>query len=580
MQYSTQLNEAKCDQARERERKKRNKMLTGLKLGNFKAFGETQHIPIRPLTLIFGANSAGKSSIIQGLLLFHEVERNSTFSLHRSGISGESWTVSSGSFDITRPRLAGNLLDLGGFDSYVRCGRRNTNVALGIEFSLNDALVREELRNLELGEYEAARPNQFEAGELAKFLDGHSSIGVALEFGRKVPKLTYLSPQWNEARQGSFLAEKRVDESLVEAQAVTVQACEIRLDGEWVVRFERITDYSMELAAVNRKSRWVCDNLVYDLMDLRDPTAFANYEVVASLLPEHVRSKGGNLLRDPFTPPLAKLCSVLRRVASVACDGVEYLGGIRAIPPRYLGSSDDKDVNWGSTEKDAWRRLLRSPELLAKVNAWLETPSRLRVPVRLQINQLVDTELIKRAIQSPVGKQRRNQEATAKAIAHAVNEAMRSARPELTLVDHFTGASVSHRDVGLGISQILPVLVNAIGAEHSTFCIEQPELHLHPALQAELGDVFIESALGERKNVFLLETHSEHLILRILRRIRETTAGKPTGLPAIRPEDVAVLYVKPTDNGSVVTELPITPDGDFSEPWPDGFFPERAEELF
>ena len=104
-------------------------------------------------------------------------------------------------------------------------------------------------------------------------------------------------------------------------------------------------------------------------------------------------------------------------------------------------------------------------------------------------------------------------------------------------------------------------------------------MHLHPAMQAELGDVFIESALGERKNTFLLETHSEHLILRILRRIRETTAeGKPGkgGMPAIRPEDVSVVDVQPGPKGAEVIELPVTPDGDFSRPWPKGFFAERA----
>jgi predicted ATPase len=50
-------------------------MLTALRLGNFKAFADTQNIPIRPITLIFGPNSAGKSSIIHGLVLAHEAER-------------------------------------------------------------------------------------------------------------------------------------------------------------------------------------------------------------------------------------------------------------------------------------------------------------------------------------------------------------------------------------------------------------------------------------------------------------------------------------------------------------------------
>ena len=113
--------------------------------------------------------------------------------------------------------------------------------------------------------------------------------------------------------------------------------------------------------------------------------------------------------------------------------------------------------------------------------------------------------------------------------------------------------------------------------------IEQPEIHLHPAHQAELGDLFIRSALGEQRNTFLLETHSEHLILRILRRIRETTEkGTPSDpdIPPIRPEDVSVLYVQPNKSGARVIEIPVTEDGDFARNWPGGFFSERVEDLF
>jgi predicted ATPase len=126
----------------------------------------------------------------------------------------------------------------------------------------------------------------------------------------------------------------------------------------------------------------------------------------------------------------------------------------------------------------------------------------------------------------------------------------------------------------------LPVLVHAYADEGKIVAIEQPEIHLHPALQAELGDVFIESALGERKNTFLLETHSEHLILRILRRVRETTEGKlPAGAQPVRPEDVTVVFVEPTAKGSFIKHLPVTPDGDFAAPWPGGFFAERLADL-
>ena len=75
-------------------------MLNALHLGNFKAFAETQRIPLRPLTLIYGANSAGKSSIIQSLLLARHA-------------------LETGDLDIYRTALGEDSVDLGGFRQYV-----------------------------------------------------------------------------------------------------------------------------------------------------------------------------------------------------------------------------------------------------------------------------------------------------------------------------------------------------------------------------------------------------------------------------------------------------------------------------
>lgn len=153
--------------------------------------------------------------------------------------------------------------------------------------------------------------------------------------------------------------------------------------------------------------------------------------------------------------------------------------------------------------------------------------------------------------------------------------------PELVLIDRRTDTAVSHRDVGIGVSQVLPVLVSCYGLRDQIIAIEQPEIHLHPALQAELGDVFIQSALGSNKNAFILETHSEHLVLRIMRRVRDTTDERlPSGMPAVRPDDVSVLFIEPTKAGAIVRTIELDADGEFVDPWPGGFFEEGFKERF
>ena len=152
---------------------------------------------------------------------------------------------------------------------------------------------------------------------------------------------------------------------------------------------------------------------------------------------------------------------------------------------------------------------------------------------------------------------------------------------ELIMIDKRSNTAVSHRDVGIGISQVLPVLASAYAARNKIIAIEQPEIHLHPALQADLSDVFIRSALGEGKNRFLIETHSEHLLLRVMRRMRETSNGKlPEGAPKVTPNDVCVLFVQPKGTSSFVRHLELDEEGRLLDAWPGGFFEEGFRERF
>jgi predicted ATPase len=141
--------------------------------------------------------------------------------------------------------------------------------------------------------------------------------------------------------------------------------------------------------------------------------------------------------------------------------------------------------------------------------------------------------------------------------------------------------------MGTGISQVIPIVVAADCAKKDSLVMfEQPELHIHPRMQVELGDILISTIQSKSKEnnapVFLIETHSEHLILRLLRRIRETNDGElPAGFSSVTPDMLSVAYVQQNaENGIEIISLPVTPDGDFSRRWPNGFFAERAEELF
>jgi len=80
--------------------------LTALRIGNFKAFADIQRIPLKPITLIFGPNSAGKSSIIHSLAFAHEAQ----FGRPRRNRSR---------LDVYKTELGGASIDLGGFSQFV-----------------------------------------------------------------------------------------------------------------------------------------------------------------------------------------------------------------------------------------------------------------------------------------------------------------------------------------------------------------------------------------------------------------------------------------------------------------------------
>lgn len=124
-------------------------------------------------------------------------------------------------------------------------------------------------------------------------------------------------------------------------------------------------------------------------------------------------------------------------------------------------------------------------------------------------------------------------------------------------------------DVGFGVSQILPVIALCYYVPPGSILIlEQPEIHLHPRVQAGLADVFIE-AIQTRGIQIVLESHSEHLLRRLQRRIAEET---------FQPEQTALYFSKINNGESVLENLRIDDFGNI-ENWPEDFFGDEFGEI-
>lgn len=507
-------------------------MLKSIYLSNFKAFGGCQKIPIAPLTIIFGPNTSGKSSIIHSLLLANHA-------------------CTDGSWDAHTTRIGGESVDLGGFAQYIHQHDTSRMLEYGVEFApLENSALSSPSSDIN------CKPSTYTINASIGHTTAQTLNGKrpeVLEFKIKADNFRIL--QGNISSDGN-IAISGIDFFFLNNREFILGAGSD--DDEFAVvpksffkdlpkcnctlNFKGLIPHPVETDSLHR-------DMLRSLSE--DPTTFG----------ELARSKYG---ASPNSPQLdGVLCQLPddrvyknrlvldlfiedfgNQLAQVFND-VQYLGPLRYMPPRHFFGPDDQDRNWRSGGGNHWNRLRNDSNLLAKTNAAIKA---IKMPYRLLARELADREF--------------------------PNE---SVWRELCLVDEQKGGViVSHRDVGTGVSQVLPVIALALGSQKQTIAIEQPELHLHPAAQSELADIFIESALGPNRNTLILETHSEHLMLRLLRRVREATEG---ALPKIKPEHISVLYVEPTSSGSVVKPMPVTSDGDFDVPWPGGFFTERFQDL-
>jgi hypothetical protein len=559
-------------------------MITAIEIENFKGIRDRVRIEIKPITLLFGPNSGGKSTILHALQYAREVFERHNLDADQTVVGGRF--IDLGGFrnlvhghDATLPVLLRFDLDIAkkALPTWLESlDRISEHVGLYVEelfTRLSSASITVEIVYSELLEHAYVR-------RYAVGLDGRPFAEITHSSDRNSTALTMLDTEHPALLRPRHMAS--LDASPEEIESL------VAIHGD----IDRsILDSCLE--AVRPLLSYTGDESL-PLLGLED--ALPDFErrlQFATETPE--LPKGQVVLMDNRLFLLEELViglsqmilspgQFLRRTLQAA----RYLGPLRETPPRNFGPVRFPDPSRWSNGFAAWDRLYMEPELGKLVNAWLTGPDSLDVGYTLKVKSYKELPT-----DSPLLVLLRSGRAfddieDVKALLEEL-----PTRTRVTLVPDNTNMEVAPHDVGVGISQLIPVVVLAVDADGSLDAVEQPELHVHPAIQVRLGDLFIQQLVADPTRQFLLETHSEHLLLRLLRRIRETTEGDlPPGHPGLEPEQVSIVYVEPSGEGGgtgefsapgiavQVRSLRIDETGEFQDQWPHGFFEERSKELF
>ena len=448
-------------------------MLTELQIKNFKAWKDSGRIRMAPLTVLFGTNSAGKTSIPQLLLLLKQTAESS---------------------DRSRALHLGDdrsLVDAGTYDDAIHGHDVSQPLEFGLGWSLETGLaVRDPL-------------------------SGASYSGDSLAFNARLG-----ADQRRQPRVERMRYQLRHNGSDVLAVEMVAHAP----GGPPADRAE------FELRAEGYELKPVPGRATL----LPPPLRFYGF-------PEEVQAYYQNA---GFT---AELVLELERLLK----SVFYVGPTREFPkrlylwsgevPEHVGERGDRAVEALLAASD--REFSLGPEQGGRPMPQL-VAERLR-----QMGLIHDFEV------RPLAEHRKEYEVLVKTSPQS---------PEVKLTD-----------VGFGVSQVLPVIVECFYVPRRSIVIfEQPEIHLHPRVQADLADLFVGAIRAREGGMprdcqFIIESHSEHFLRRLQRRIAEEEISK---------DDAALYFVHSGRGSASVEELDVDEFGNIRN-WPEGFFGDEMADL-
>jgi len=252
---------------------------------------------------------------------------------------------------------------------------------------------------------------------------------------------------------------------------------------------------------------------------------------------------------------------------------MQYIGPLRrhySPPAQHRNKSDER--SWADG-LGAWDHLFNSPDSIGLVNKWLSDQSLFGFDCTVQTSTNLQVQADEILLQID--------DENAEKITRIMKDLDAG---EQVIIKSKDGYRLNSTDVGVGFSQVLPIIVAARGLACGCILLEQPELHIHVRLQAVLGDLLATSlernGYGDLKRQFIVETHSEALLLRLMRRIRETTKEIVSNGPRLLCDHVAVYHISKQDGNSIAKRIELDTYGNLTDEWPDDLFEIGYKERF
>lgn len=577
--------------------------ITSMTIKNFKGIDEHGiRIDFAPITMLFGPNNAGKSTVIQAMHLAREV-------------------LCHNNADADNVQGGGESISLGSFKDYVHKHEEHREVILRFDMEVD-----------ELPEYSNNMFDLIESSDIEKMRDilsrvYHIAIELCIARSSFISYALYINDNeftklfvnekfkiifFNGCDPISLLSENIVNDIYESANIVTHYEDEGKTEEKAIENLGMTVElifadfFSMLDPFISNKIfkteafdhfaevpfpempfkqhvgilEYMFYNYITLPLDFENPFPFSKDQL---LLVEEREDPNDDTEALAFCR-LQLLSSLILGPGKLLKQELEkllYIGPLRALPARnFIPLNSERWERWANGLA-AWDALATLPvPRLATINQYLHGADSLQTGYSIQRKQMLCLDA-----ENPLVP------ALRKLVVDDIDEGalpllrdFLAQAPEIRLMlrNEATGVEIEPCDMGVGISQVIPVVVAATTAKYGGLvAIEQPELHIHPAWQTALGDVFIKAIAGQDvPPIFLLETHSEHLLLRLLRRIRHTHAGTAPETVQLIHTDLAVHWIGSYEGRTEAYRLGIDEDGSFNTPWPEGFFAERGEELF